>query len=336
MVKLMMLALLVSSVNAQRLLPISPPTHIGARLLPYQSTLRTNAKPMSALPSEFHGVAAGERELPSRAVENSPEHSLSRRTVGKILGGAALGTAFGYPQTADAAGDRKLITFDADKDFKRLWSSRGGYENKFSPGGKAPDPNGRTPKDKKGETELSFTGEAGSPDGSGPLVAWTQSVRPYGDLSSCEGLYLIAKTAKPYSGYELGLGVSKSNIGVPVTGPFSFAYKAKFEPPTSEYGQVKIPFKDFAISDPELLSLTDIKRISLWAVDEKDNDGKFDMKVKEIGAYGCGSVTELAAFDVPVSTNIRWYFAAGTVGFMAFLLVDTRRKSAPVTQPLLG
>merc|ERR1719421_1461985 len=63
------------------------------------------------------------------------------------------------------------------------------------------------------------------------------------NVSSCEGIYFIARTLVPYKGYSVSFGRDRTPSGVKL----NIGYKARFDAPLQKFGVVKIPFSDFTL-----------------------------------------------------------------------------------------
>lgn len=286
---------------------------------------------------------------PSLSSDESPPN-LDRRAMGTMLGAGALGWSLGSAQSAKAASDVPLVTFDGTPATTYTWSIVRGTA---------------IDSDDKKNKLLKFYGTAAVNsfrESVDQTVLSTISGKPFADVSSCEGISLVVKngdtlTARkafetgggeitqkftPYEGYAISIGKKGGKA-------FSknWGYKARFKAPVGEFGTVKIPFKDFTNSfdpvngdpiemvNPDPKTLENVGQIALWA--EKVT-GIFSLKVQEIGAYGCKSVAEeeLSTFNGVDGTSLFLLFSAISLGAVVFFVVRIRARKAPVAPPLLG
>jgi len=122
---------------------------------------------------------------------------------------------------------------------------------------------------------------------------------PYPDLSACTSLKMNLTATEEYSGYRVSFG----NVHLP-EGRHAYGYKADFDAPVGEYGDVVIPFTDFsskwdeATGDqivscdddakycPDVNTLKDMKTFAIWG---EGVEGDLHLRVKSISAVGCSS-----------------------------------------------
>jgi hypothetical protein len=118
------------------------------------------------------------------------------------------------------------------------------------------------------------------------------------DVSSCSALQLVVKSSSNYDGYRVSFGNAKPKGGK----RYASGYKANMEVPTSDFGNVVIPFGDFtdfwddATGDaihtcqedhtycPDEMTLKDMKIITIWA---EGVAGKVSLEIQSISAVGC-------------------------------------------------
>lgn len=254
-------------------------------------------------------------------VKTFAENNLDRRAMGGLLAAGAFG-AFS-PNAKAGSNTLPLATFDGTEETKRLW---------------AVIPRLRTLKDK---TELLVKGDVSAPalKANDEIAAYTlpNPRKPFADLSSCEGISLTAKTNTPYQGYSMSIGALPAS-----TSPRSYLYKAKFDAP-SEFGNVKIPFKDFLNpkgQTPDSKTVSDIQRLSVWGDRE---GGEVNLEVKDISGYGCSAATMLVQQEdedlATSSTSLLWYLAPASLGFLFFFMMRIRARpseASMIVPPLLG
>ena len=132
----------------------------------------------------------------------------------------------------------------------------------------------------------------------GFVQALTDDKVAWPDVSKCEGLRLTAKAADDFKGYRACFG-----HGHPVgEGRYAYGWKSHFMPSVGKFGDVDIAFDSFtdfwdeATGEPihtcaedkkycpNEKALKDIKTLSIWA---EGVEGKVDLQVSEVAAYGC-------------------------------------------------
>jgi len=118
------------------------------------------------------------------------------------------------------------------------------------------------------------------------------------DVSSCEGLQIMHKSATPYEGFRISFGHAHPKGGH----FFAYGYKAHFVPIVGSFGAVKVPFKTFtdfwddgtgkpihtceenSRYCPDATTLSDMKTMSIWA---EGVEGDIQLEVESIKGYGC-------------------------------------------------
>jgi len=123
----------------------------------------------------------------------------------------------------------------------------------------------------------------------------------YPDVSACTSLRLTLMASEPYSGYRVSFGT----IHLP-EGRHAYGYKADFDAPVGEYGEVVIPFTDFSAKwnegtgdrmvscrekaeyCPDEDTLRDMETIAIWG---EGVEGSVRLSVKSISAVGCSGGT---------------------------------------------
>jgi len=130
------------------------------------------------------------------------------------------------------------------------------------------------------------------------------------DISSCEGLRFTARASTEYSGYRVSFG----NNRPPDSFPYSYGYKADIELDMGVFLNVEVPFDLFTdkwdpgTGDPVVSCKDDIqycpdeatkKDISTIAVWGEGVEGKVDLEIKMIAAYGCGASPSGAVLPSP-------------------------------------
>jgi hypothetical protein len=246
----------------------------------------------------------------------SIDYSMDRRSVAALLTAGAIGNVLGYPSDARAATSIPLITFDGAQGTSKQWT--------LIPKTRVLDTYGTLymkgfvdPPEKKAKTEM---------------IAYTIGRKAYPDVSKCEGISFMAKTLDAYEGYSISIGKQQTNVA-----PQSYLYKAKFEAPAGEFGEVKVPFKSFASpkgDTPDAATLQDIERVAFWA----ETGGTVSLSIGTISAYGCAGAAQLVAKadeNVDGSTSFSWCLAAALLGLLLFFVMRTRKRPAPIAKPLL-
>lgn len=156
------------------------------------------------------------------------------------------------------------------------------------------------------------------------FVGTIDSLRPFPDVSSCEGIVINAKS-NGYTGFKMNLGLGKQQRAMS-----AYATQAPFTAPTGTYGEVKMPFSSFS-PPPDAGMLKDVKRIVFEA---SDVQGDAELSVTALDAYGCKPVALIEQDHE--DTTFLWYFAAAPLGLLAFFITRSRARKAPVTPPLFG
>eukprot|EP00591_Stephanopyxis_turris_P006618 CAMPEP_0195511498 /NCGR_PEP_ID=MMETSP0794_2-20130614/3784_1 /TAXON_ID=515487 /ORGANISM="Stephanopyxis turris, Strain CCMP 815" /LENGTH=426 /DNA_ID=CAMNT_0040639099 /DNA_START=241 /DNA_END=1521 /DNA_ORIENTATION=+ len=131
------------------------------------------------------------------------------------------------------------------------------------------------------------------------FITMATSGGEYPDASSCDSLKLTVMAKEAYEGYRISFGNAHVRGG-----RFAFGYKADFDPPVGEFGDVIIPFHEFsdkwddATGDqivtceedsrycPDMKTLKNMKTISIWG---EGVNGTVNLEVKSISAVGCVS-----------------------------------------------
>merc|ERR1719491_2899036 len=157
----------------------------------------------------------------------------------------------------------------------------------------------------EGGTVAYFSGEVKDVPYLGlPGFIKTQSTgrQPYPDVSCCESLKLtVMGGMEDYAGYRVSFGTKRAT-----TSFFASGFKADFDAPLGEYGEVIIPFEMFSVEwdgatgdqvitcaedpavCPDLETLQDMQTIALWG---EGVGGSLNLYVKAISAVGCASST---------------------------------------------
>jgi len=132
----------------------------------------------------------------------------------------------------------------------------------------------------------------------------TTDSKNFADVSTCTGLSIVVKstsTPSPYKGYRLSFGTDSAFLQCGKF--FARGFKADFDAPVGELGEVQIPFNSFtkcwddATGDaittcaqdskfcPSEARLKDLQTLSVWA---EGVQGDVKVEFKSVGAYGCG------------------------------------------------
>lgn len=282
--------------------------------------------------------------VPTPGVEVSPQpYRLGRRALGALLGAGALGLPSGDSWAGGT--EMKVVTFD-------------GAAGTTQPWGEVDDSTYRV-GNSQGETKvangmLTLDGKVGNTKQGTPGFIITRTggeegtSKKFPDVSTCEGISLVAKASSPYQGYRFSIANKAGN-----------GYKAKFDPPVNKFGVVKIPFKDLTNSyddiggmpvktcaeseincitfDPS--NLKKIGGITFWA---EGTTGDVHLEIKEISAYGCapGAPAEATESPTPALLEMTSAFKGTLVGalsgLLVFIITHTRRRPVPIATQLLG
>merc|ERR1711907_405168 len=126
----------------------------------------------------------------------------------------------------------------------------------------------------------------------------TYDMKPFPDASNCKSLRFIARSLTNYSGYRISIG----NKHAPGGKFFAFGFKAPFEAPQGEFGEVTIAFKQYSdfwddstgkilhtcAEDtrycPDAKTLSNMSPITFWA---EGVEGSVHLEVKSIAATSC-------------------------------------------------
>ena len=131
----------------------------------------------------------------------------------------------------------------------------------------------------------------------------------YPDVSCCSALKLNVMGLEEYAGYRVSFGTRRAK-----TGFFAQGYKADFDAPVDEFGDVVIPFDMFSVEwdeatgdqivtcaedptvcpDPE--TLKNMETMAIWG---EGVGGKLNLFVRSIGAVGCSGSASAAATTTP-------------------------------------
>merc|ERR1719491_354207 len=129
----------------------------------------------------------------------------------------------------------------------------------------------------------------------------TQSTgrKPYPDVSCCNSLKLTVKRLEDYDGYRVSFGTKRATTGF----GFASGFKANFDAPLGEYGDVIIPFDMFSVEwdeatgdqkitcaddstvCPDRDTLQNMQTMALWG---EGVLGAVNLSIKSISAVGCG------------------------------------------------
>lgn len=123
----------------------------------------------------------------------------------------------------------------------------------------------------------------------------------YPDVSCCDALKLTLMTTEEYAGYRVSFGTKRAK-----TGFFAQGFKADFDAPRGEYGEVIVPFDRFSVEwdeatgdqivtcaeDPTVCpdreTLVNMQTLVLWG---EGVGGAVGLHVKSISAVGCSSAS---------------------------------------------
>jgi hypothetical protein len=118
------------------------------------------------------------------------------------------------------------------------------------------------------------------------------------DISSCEGLKIMHKSANDYAGFRVSFGHAHPKGG----GFFAYGYKSHFSPSVGSFGAASIPFHNFTDfwDDgsgkpihtcqeneeycPDAKTLKDMETMSIWA---EGVEGDISLEIESISGYGC-------------------------------------------------
>lgn len=153
---------------------------------------------------------------------------------------------------------------------------------------------------------LNFTGACKivpSLQAPGFITAVNSDANPWVDVSTCQGLKIVHKSATNYAGFRVSFG-HKHPIGGKF---FAYGFKSHFSPSVGNYGDVLIPFKNFTdfwddatgkpihtcASNsrycPDTETLRDMKTMSFWA---EGVEGDISLQVMSVSGYGCNTLSE--------------------------------------------
>jgi len=149
--------------------------------------------------------------------------------------------------------------------------------------------------------KLNFTGACKivpSLKAPGFITAVNSDKNDWVDVSPCEGLQIMHKSATDYEGFRISFGHAH-----PIGGHFfAYGYKAHFLPSVGRFGAVQVPFKNFtdfwddgtgkpihtcaehASYCPDAKTLSNMKTMSIWA---EGVEGDIQLEVESIKGYGC-------------------------------------------------
>jgi hypothetical protein len=316
MMKLTIIAFLVTSVSSQLQVsrPGIAPNAFAKNVYPGMTNYASSRNVNSFATGSSGEPSPAQYSYKSQEYK-SPQPNLDRRSMGALLTAGALGAVSQTP--ALAAGTIPLATFDGTFETTRLWTIVPGLRYlKYNAGklgikGKVSDPKYGT-KDE--------------------IIAYSlpNFQKDWADISGCKGISLQAKTNNPYDGYEISIGQDPSSQS-----PRSYLYKAKFDAPLEQFGNVEIPFTSFKSKtgqSPDSTTLKEIGRMSFWM----SAGGEPSLEVTDVSGYGCGAAMLVEQEDED-STSVLWYFAPAPLGLLAFFIMRSRvRPSVTVPTALLG
>jgi len=119
----------------------------------------------------------------------------------------------------------------------------------------------------------------------------------YPDASCCSALKLNVMGMEEYAGYRVSFGTRRAK-----TGFFAQGYKADFDAPVNEFGDVIIPFDQFSVEwdeatgdqiitcaedptvCPDLETLKNMETMAIWG---EGVGGELNLYVRSIGVVGC-------------------------------------------------
>eukprot|EP00746_Dinoflagellata_sp_MGD_P002948 gnl/MRDRNA2_/MRDRNA2_105749_c0_seq1.p1 gnl/MRDRNA2_/MRDRNA2_105749_c0~~gnl/MRDRNA2_/MRDRNA2_105749_c0_seq1.p1 ORF type:complete len:365 (-),score=47.15 gnl/MRDRNA2_/MRDRNA2_105749_c0_seq1:490-1584(-) len=363
--KVSILALLSSIVVTQSFPRIS---HVTARSGCYRTSFAKGLPHGVIACARSNGQHSGTESRESLPTVPSTYH-IGRRTMGALMGAGAFGLPLGYSK-ADSS-EIKVVTFDGAEGTTQPW---GEVDDTFASGssaGKTFVSNGILTLDGTvGTTKQGFPGflitRTGGDEGNS---------KKFPDVSSCEGISLMVKSASSYQGYHFSISNKAGN-----------GYKAKFNAPLNNFGIVRIPFDDFTNSYNDVTgnpiktckessinclsfapeNLKKMGGVAFWA---EGVAGKVKLEVKEISAYGCAPVevgqpaaenlmkldavegagvatssattvkTEVTRGAAEAASNSRflWLLGPSSLGLLVvFMAMHLQTRSALTVQPLLG
>jgi len=126
----------------------------------------------------------------------------------------------------------------------------------------------------------------------------------YPDASCCTALKLNVMGMEEYAGYRVSFGTRRAK-----TGFFAQGFKADFDAPVNEFGDVIIPFDMFSVEwdeatgdqiitcaeDPTVCpDMETLKNMGTMAIWGEGVGGKLELYVKSISVVGCSSSTSPA------------------------------------------
>lgn len=132
----------------------------------------------------------------------------------------------------------------------------------------------------------------------GFITAVNSDRNTWEDVSGCEGLKVVHKSANNYAGFRISFGTSHPVGG----GFFARGYKSQFNPSVGKFGTVTLPFNNFTDfwSDstgqpihtceedsrycPNKKTLTNMGTMSIWA---EGVEGDVSLQVQSISGFGC-------------------------------------------------
>jgi len=118
------------------------------------------------------------------------------------------------------------------------------------------------------------------------------------DVSSCQGITIVAKDFTGYKGFRLSFGTAKAPGG----SFYAQGYKASIFPTVGSFGAISIPFSNFtdfwdgstgkpihtcaekAEYCPDQTTLQNMKTMTIWA---EGVEGNIHLEVKSVSGYGC-------------------------------------------------
>lgn len=312
----------------------------------------------SMLPQVNGEAQANIEAMPGPTSGYGPD-TFSRRTLAGILATGALVAPSVDPKRSWAAGsDIGLCTFGKEAEqtkTKHIWTYLKGATgdpikdgNLLFKGGLFQGANVKGPPPGIKEKFL-----LGNIDGLG-----------FPDVTSCEGIAITANNINliPVPQVDGFTGVSKGFIDTEIPeykgysliigkGKKGSFYKAPFTPSLNKFSTVKIPFKEFTNSfdsetgnaidtckaNPENCpgpkTLENMKQMIFVA---QELNTAFKLEVKDVSAYGCTAVAQLAAFDEGSGISSLWLLTAVSLGLLVFFILQIRTRPALRTPPLLG
>mmetsp|Transcript_13484 Transcript_13484/g.16970 ORF Transcript_13484/g.16970 Transcript_13484/m.16970 type:complete len:459 (+) Transcript_13484:87-1463(+) len=135
-------------------------------------------------------------------------------------------------------------------------------------------------------------------------TATTDIHRPFPDVSHCDGMKILVRTNTDYDGYRFSFGIAHPPEGK----MFAYGYKTDISLSVSDdFKIILLPFRSFtdywddatgnAIKTcdenerycPGKVVLKNVKTVAFWG---EGKNGKVDLEIKSVSAYGCGGVMQ--------------------------------------------